>query len=183
MATDPPQGEVRTVELTAEPISAQAFAPYGTLIEAIADGQLFGPSEAQLALTAGTPRLYIMELPRRALQVRLLTRHRAVTQCLASAGGKEWFIVVAPPDGLNDPSAEPNIGMVRGFRIPGDVAVKMHRGTSHLSPYGFPGSIIGSDRAPATSSMRCATSRSTSISANSSRSSDLRAAASRRCSG
>jgi ureidoglycolate lyase len=135
MATDPPQGEVRTVELTAEPISAQAFAPYGTLIEAIADGQLFGPSEAQLALTAGTPRLYIMELPRRALQVRLLTRHRAVTQCLASAGGKEWFIVVAPPDGLNDPSAEPNIGMVRGFRIPGDVAVKMHRGTWHAGPY------------------------------------------------
>ncbi len=57
----------------------------------------FGPDDAQLDLTLGTPRLYIMRLPRKGLQIRQITRHRQVTQCLASTSGESWFIAVAPP--------------------------------------------------------------------------------------
>jgi ureidoglycolate hydrolase len=121
-------------ELAAPRVTRASFAPFGDLIEGAADGIPFGPNDAALELTAGRPRLYIMQLPPRGLAFRQITRHRRVTQCLAAVGGRPWFIAVAPPDGVDDPSAEPAADAIRGFKIPGDVAIKLHRGTWHAGP-------------------------------------------------
>jgi ureidoglycolate lyase len=125
----------RARPVTTMPISRQAFAPFGELIEAAEDGAPFGPEDAHLDLSQGTPRFYIMNLPRRGLLFRQITRHRRVTQCLASVGGGSWFIAVAPPLARDDVNAEPALDSIVGFLVPGTVAVKLNKGTWHAGPF------------------------------------------------
>lgn len=122
-------------DLPVQPISAQAFAPYGALIEAEEDGKPFGPDDAQLVLGRGTPRFYVMNLHRRPKQFGTITRHLEVTQCLASVGGKPWFIAVAPPDAPEDPDGTPDLARLRAFRVEGDQAIMLSCGTWHVGPF------------------------------------------------
>jgi ureidoglycolate hydrolase len=77
----------------------------------------------------------IRRLPPRGLVVRQITPHRNVTQCRAAMGGKSWLLAVGPPKGLDDPAAEPALGDIAAFAVPGTVALKLHRGTWHAGPY------------------------------------------------
>jgi len=122
------------VDLKVRPLTAEAFAPFGTVMAALADGVPFGPADAQLELSSGTPRFYVMRLETRGRTVRAITRHRCVTQALASVGGHPWLLAVAPPLRVDDPEAEPAWQDIRAFRIPGDVAVMLSRGTWHAGP-------------------------------------------------
>ena len=130
MAVDEPP----LTDLPIEPLSAQAFAPFGTVIAAGTDGAPFGAEDAQLELSAGTPCFYIMRIPGRGLVVKGITRHRACTQVLASVGGQPWTLMVAPAKELDDPAAEPALADIRSFAIPGDVAVMLYRGSWHAGP-------------------------------------------------
>jgi len=132
---EPASAELRVIDLTVEPITAAGFAPFGTLIEAAEDGKTFGPDEAQLELGRGTPRFYVMRLHRREKTFRHITRHLAVTQCLAAVGGQPWLIAVAPPHHPDDPDADADPAAIRAFRVPGDVAVSLHRSTWHAGPF------------------------------------------------
>ena len=107
----------------------ESIAPYGTLIEPGEDGSPFGPGDAELDLSQGTPRLYIMRLRHRPLLIRGITRHSRVTQCLASMKGEEWFIGLAEADG------DPTPDEIKVFRIGGDVALSLHAGTWHAGPF------------------------------------------------
>lgn len=107
----------------------ESIAPYGTLIEPTEDGHPFGAEDAELDLSQGTPRLYIMRLRHRPLLIRGITRHARVTQCLASMKGEEWFI------GLAEPGDAPEPEEIRVFRIGGDVALALHAGTWHAGPF------------------------------------------------
>lgn len=126
---------IATKDILATPITRADFAPFGELIEPIEDGVPFSAADARLDLTQGTPRLYIMRLPKRGRVFRQITRHRGVTQCLAAMQGKSWLIAVAPPGEVDDPNAEPALEDIRAFRIPGTVAIKLHRGTWHAGPF------------------------------------------------
>jgi ureidoglycolate hydrolase len=127
-----PEYEVR--DLPAAPLTAEAFAPFGTVIAPAEDGTPFGPGDAELSLSGGTPRFYAMRLPNRGLVVKRITRHRSVTQVLASAGGAPWMLAVAPPPEVDAPEAEPALAAIRAFVVPGDVAVMLHRGAWHAGP-------------------------------------------------
>ncbi|RYY67922.1 MAG: hypothetical protein EOO24_52845, partial [Comamonadaceae bacterium] len=111
--------EARTVDLPVTPITVEAFAPYGTLLAPADDGKLFGPDEAQLELGRGTPRFYVMRLKHRAPGFSHITRHLAVTQCLASVGGMPWLLAVAPPTQADDPDGVPDVDQLRAFLVPG----------------------------------------------------------------
>ncbi|MDB5405848.1 MAG: ureidoglycolate hydrolase [Rhodospirillales bacterium] len=124
----------RVVELALTPLTRDAFAPFGDLIEPTEDGVPFGPDDACLDLSQGTPRFYIMRLPARGLVFRRITRHRCTTQCLAALEGKSWLIAVAPPRDIDDPAAEPTLEEIKAFRVPGNMAIKLHRGTWHAGP-------------------------------------------------
>lgn len=113
-------------------VDAQSFAPFGQLISPGDDGTPFGPEDAALDLSEGTPRLYIMRLKTRGLSFDRITRHAKVTQCLAAMGGKEWFVAVAPPGA---PGSALDPASIRAFRVPGTVAIKLHRGAWHAGPY------------------------------------------------
>lgn len=112
-------------------IAAQAFAPYGQLIQATPDGKPHGPDDAQLDLSAGTPRFYIMRLHHRGRSFHAITRHRCCTQCLGSLGNRTWFLAVAPPSSGD----RPNLDLLQAFRIPGTCFVKLHVGTWHAGPF------------------------------------------------
>jgi ureidoglycolate lyase len=123
------------IALKPVPIDGVNFALFGQVIAPSEDGTPFGPDDAQLLLTNGTPRLYIMRLQGRALRFERITRHVRVTQCLAALNGKEWLLAVAPPIAADDPAAKPDPATIKAFRIPGGLAIKLHRGTWHAGPY------------------------------------------------
>ncbi len=120
--------------IVVEPLTSEGFAPYGTVIAPTDDGVPFGPDDAVLDLTQGTPRFYTMVIPGRGFEVSAITRHRLVTQTLASAGGHEWVIAVAPPGDVSNPAAQPDPDNIRAFSIPGDSAIMLDTGTWHAGP-------------------------------------------------
>jgi len=112
-----------------------SFAPFGQVITATLDGTPYGPDDAQLELSAGIPRFYLMRLPYQELIIRRITRHCRCTQCLGSLLGQEWFLAVAPPSPRDDLDAAPLLEEIVIWRISGTCFVKLHRGTWHAGPY------------------------------------------------
>ncbi len=119
------------LKLHPQPITPEAFQPFGQVIFAGEDGEPYGPQDAQLQLQNGIPRFYIMRLPYRGLKFDRITRHRQVTQCLGSLEGKEWLIAVAPPS----LESQPDLEQMTAFQIPGNCFIKLNVGTWHAGPY------------------------------------------------
>lgn len=124
-------------------LTAEAFAPYGQLVLTRKSGLQFErhdykpwehSDEAQLVLTQGTPRLWIMHQFKRGRRFANIARHRKVSQCLGSLEGKEWFMAVAPAQS-HEESARPRIEDIVAFRIPGDQIIKLHVATWHAGPH------------------------------------------------
>lgn len=124
------------VELKAVDITSENFKPFGQIITPIDDGVPYRPEvEPRLELDRGTPRFYIMRLPRRGRTFSKITYHGQVTQCLGSLSPPQnWFLVVAAP--TMDVSAWPRREDLVAFRIPHGVIVKLHVGTWHAGPLG-----------------------------------------------
>ena len=57
-------------------------APGVQVVGSSEDGKLFDGEDAQLVLNKGTPRFYIMRLPKRGLRFHRITYHQQCTQCL-----------------------------------------------------------------------------------------------------
>ncbi|CAH8264859.1 unnamed protein product [Arabidopsis lyrata] len=144
MATSPVEVNLIPIEATSE-----TFADYGQIIEASRDGETFGPNDAQLDLSRGTPRLYIMPLQDTSFSFSKITHHAHVTQCLGSIGAHAWYVGVAKPSLIEDDDerredtvesksghlyAPPAVEEVRVFRISGTKFVKYNRGTWHVGP-------------------------------------------------
>ncbi|MDX2100631.1 MAG: ureidoglycolate lyase [Leptolyngbyaceae cyanobacterium bins.59] len=117
--------------LPAEPITPKGFQPYGQVIWASEDGQAYGPEDAQLNLSNGIPRFYIMRLKQKGRQFHRITRHQRCTQCLGSLEGKSWWLAVAPPSATPQPPLE----AIVAFQIPGNCFVNLEVGTWHAGPY------------------------------------------------
>ncbi len=112
-------------------ITPENFKPYGQLITPSEDGKVYDETDAQLRLSNGIPRFYIMRLQERGRQFHRITRHEQCTQCLGSLEGKKWFMAVSPPGKEN----YPNIDQLQAFEIPGNCFIKLEVGTWHAGPY------------------------------------------------
>ena len=122
----------RTIQsIAATSISVDRFRPFGQLILPQSDQVAFNLQDAQLNLSGGTPRFYIMSLSKRGRRFHTITRHGSCTQCLGSLEGKTWFLGVAPPGHASQPA----LSDIEVFRIPGDCFVKLEVGTWHAGPY------------------------------------------------
>jgi ureidoglycolate hydrolase len=117
--------------LVAQPITVDAFKPYGQVIFASDDGKSYDHDDAQLDLSQGIPRFYIMRLHQRGKTFTKITRHLRCTQCLGSLKGENWFLAVAPPS----PTVALSLEAIAVFQIPGDCFVKLEIGTWHAGPY------------------------------------------------
>ncbi|RCV27993.1 hypothetical protein SETIT_5G370000v2 [Setaria italica] len=144
---------VRVVKLRAVEATPESFAPFGQVIAASPDGDEFGPHDAQLDLSRGIPRFYIMRLQDRPLEFSNITHHASVTQCLGSIGGHDWYLGVAKPSILDGPAEQsgqegwkplqssaghyylpPDPAEVCVFRVSGPKFLKLNKGTWHAGP-------------------------------------------------
>lgn len=126
--------DIETRVLVPQPIDTEAFAPFGDYIAPSGYGTPFGPEDARLDLVQGTPRIYIMRAPDHGFRFHRITRHDRVTQCLSSALGQTWYIVVAPPP-ASDTKASLDPDSIRAFTVSGSAMIKLHAGTWHTGPY------------------------------------------------
>jgi ureidoglycolate hydrolase len=117
--------------LTAQPLTPETFQAYGQVITPAPDGKPFDGEDAQLILSPGIPRFYIMRLHHRGRQFDRITRHQHCTQCLGAIQGQTWFLGVAPPS----QEAYPDLEQLQVFRITGHCFIKLHQGTWHAGPY------------------------------------------------
>ncbi|XVE68963.1 hypothetical protein DITRI_Ditri09bG0112300 [Diplodiscus trichospermus] len=152
METTKPSSEPTIVKLKPIEATRESFNEYGQVIEVSPDGEEFGPNDAQLDLSKGIPRFYIMHLQDRPLKFSTITHHASVTQCLGSIGGHVWFLGIAKPSIIDSGEVKSDNGMtavqsqcghfyvpptiddVRVFRISGPKFLKLNRGTWHAGP-------------------------------------------------
>jgi ureidoglycolate lyase len=110
------------MKLVIEPISAEAFAPYGTLVRApgevgrtaYPDALLNKRPHAQLSISAS--RSLPKTLP---LTGTMMERHRFSSQTFFPLDVARYVIVVAP-HGADD---KPDMRQARAFMVPGDAAI------------------------------------------------------------
>ncbi|BFI03317.1 hypothetical protein MPTK1_1g02780 [Marchantia polymorpha subsp. ruderalis] len=140
----------RRIRLRPERLDASSFEPFGQIVSAGKDGAAFGEHDAQLDLSRGIPRFYIMNLKdRKHLTFGNITHHARVTQCLGSIGGHTWYLGVAPASVIEHQGDEqdvvrassghyyvrPSPDQVRVFRVEGPHFLKLHVGTWHAGPF------------------------------------------------
>ncbi|CAK8573227.1 unnamed protein product [Lathyrus sativus] len=140
--------------VTVKPIEAtpSTFQDYGQVIEPTPESQRFGPHDAQLDLTHGIPRFYIMHLENYPLKFSDITHHANVTQCLGSIGGNVWYLGVAKPSVVDSNEIKDDSGKtvvksrsghfyvppaaedIQVFKVSGPKFLKLNRGTWHVGP-------------------------------------------------
>jgi ureidoglycolate lyase len=116
--------------LRLEPLTAEAFAPFGDVVEApVEQGQRVALSDTLRAdPQAAAPRLSFALASPWSLPITAseMERHNHSCQCFVPLDVARWVVVVAP-----DAEGAPDAGALRGFLARGDQAVNYHLGTWH----------------------------------------------------
>ena len=132
----------RTVRLKIEPMTEEAFRPYGEVWEAKehpSDHRQSFPTDYQ---PEGKPTASIMWQPYQTLTFTKLERHFHATHVFIPVSGSLAAVAVAPPTDENDVTAIPDPKDVRAFLIDGTKGFAYKKGTWHsldryiLSPPG-----------------------------------------------
>ena len=139
MSVGVPRG-VRTVRV--EPISREAFAPFGHLLAIDGAERLprrtyggtiesfhAGPLDADVALEWIVARFNVREFA-----VQYVERHFQIAQAFVPLGGAPVIMVVARPDARLEEEI-PAVDELRAFMVPGGAGVALHRRTWHEPPF------------------------------------------------
>ena len=110
----------------------KTFETFGTAIFPVDDMRPQSEVEPKLIFKGGDTRFYLMSLKRRTPRINSMTQHLRVTQCLGSAEGIPWWIVVASPKILPNTLCCDQLVIVKVN--PGE-ALKLHLGTWHSGPF------------------------------------------------
>ena len=116
---------IRTISLTIQPMTREAFAPYGEIISERGD--------VALDLDGGAPNVVAQTVEARPMKFEFLGRHLRSEQFFAPLGGAKSVIAVAPPS--KEGEAVPDINRLAAFLVEGTDAFKLHRGTWHVSAF------------------------------------------------
>jgi ureidoglycolate lyase len=116
-----------------EPLTAEAFVPFGNLIDAgirPPDYVAASGTEAwHAAFESGRPLVSFLRTPFRGLRFRTMERHFHVSQAFIPLGGEHAAVAVAPPSADRD--AAPQLEAIRAFLLDGSKGYVLHRGTWH----------------------------------------------------
>ena len=138
-------------EVAARPLTAEAFAPFGDVLEAagapdrLINAGLCGRFHDRARLDVGDGRagVSLFDAEPRSLPCRLglLERHPDGSQCFVPMHRNEWLVCVAPDEGGRP-------GRPEAFLAAPGQAVNLHRGTWHgvLTPLHAPGLFAVVDR-------------------------------------
>jgi ureidoglycolate lyase len=123
-------GDERILTVTAEPLSAEAWAPFGQVIGGPGDGS----AECLLELRDNAVfNLDVLSYTWRPLRCDHLNRHHTATQALIPLGGSPAVVVVAP--GQIDFSNPGHVDAIRAFTISGSQGINLAIATWHWGPY------------------------------------------------
>lgn len=139
--------------LMPQALTAEAFAPFGDVVEAggahqlINDGttrQFADLAAIDVAAAGGEPRISIYRATPYALPltIRMLERHPLSSQLFMPLAGQPFLVVVA------EAGKDPDAAAVRAFATNGRQGVNYRRGTWHhpLIAIGHPGEFLVLDR-------------------------------------
>lgn len=116
---------IRTLSLTVQPLTREAFAPYGEVLSERGD--------VALDFDGGSVNAAVQTVEARALHFDFLGRHERTEQVFAPLGAQRSIIAVAPPS--NGGAAVPDADQLAAFLVDGSCAFKLHRGTWHTSAF------------------------------------------------
>jgi ureidoglycolate lyase len=114
---------IRTICLEVQPMTREAFAPYGEII-----GER-GPIDVDL--DGGSSSFVAQTVEKRPMVFDFLGRHRRTEQVFSPLGGTKSVLAVAMP--TDDDTPDPN--KMAAFLVDGSCAFKLHRGTWHTSAF------------------------------------------------
>ena len=106
----------------------------GTGLREVEDMTPLGEEAADLRFGPGKLRFFVMRLQHRPQPIKRMTRHLQSTQCLVSAEGLPFWMLLAPPQ-TQGPELNANAAWLLKV-MPGE-GLKLHIGTWHAGPY-FP---------------------------------------------
>jgi ureidoglycolate lyase len=125
---------MRTLPLPVEPLTAEAFAPFGAIL----------PDPGPAAFTSGTLQTWrfpfevddavlvtLCRFRREPMRFSRLERHLAVTQAFLPLAGRRSVMVVAPATAEGEPVVPPEPATVRAFELTGAAGLVLWRGTWH----------------------------------------------------
>jgi ureidoglycolate hydrolase len=123
--------DVREVRVPVVPMTAESFAPYGTVFG------LAGGGADRIAVDAGfwhegKATLGTIWNPQGAFTFSELERHYNNAQAFAQLSGSPSVVCVAAPTDMDDVQALPDPEDVRGFLIDPAQGYVFHRGTWHV---------------------------------------------------
>ncbi len=123
----PRKGErlLRTIVLTVQPMTREAFAPYGELISE--------RGHIELDLAGGRASVFAQTVEAQPFEFDFLGRHQRTEQVFSPLGNAQSIIAVAPPS--EEGSALPDARRLAAFLVDGSCAFKLHRGTWHTSAF------------------------------------------------
>jgi ureidoglycolate lyase len=137
------------MKLKVQPLSAQAFAPFGHIVtqpntpSGAGLGFLdFWPDLAPLPDTGGPYGVGYITVEPRPLVQSCAERHMHTAECLVPVGG-DMLVVVGPPEHLDRPDMLPPPQDFAAFRVAEGEAVILHPGVWHWAPFAAEGPIRG----------------------------------------
>lgn len=124
------------VQIRLEPLTAEAFAPFGQLICARGDdAPIFEAphlrSWRQEFEVLGWTELMYIHYVHRPMAFSAIERHFRVTQTFIPLAGAASVMAVAAPTDPDDWTSLPEPGQLRAFYVPGTVGLMLWRGTWH----------------------------------------------------
>jgi ureidoglycolate lyase len=120
------EADIRILRLPVQELTAEAFAPFGEVSEPA--------SGFRLDFSSQSASFCHVRIERRPLHLFFFARHLYTTQAYVPLGGSGSVLVVAPPSDLLDPAALPDLTHAAAFRMVGDRAINLYRGTWHRTP-------------------------------------------------
>ena len=119
------------IRLTLQPITAEAFAPFGQLLP---PGPVGGPrieliAELQNGRAGARPRLSLAAVAPKPLPLAAveMERHVHSPQAFVPLDSAAYLVLVAP----HGPDDRPDVGGLRAFRVPGDTGINYRADTWH----------------------------------------------------
>src|ERR671917_892716 len=114
---------MNVVRLKVRPMTREAFAPFGVLIDS--------RGSVEIDLGGGRPSLTGATAERRPLRFDFMARHRRTMQVFSPLASSQSIIAVAPPTSGHAPDIE----RVVAFFVDGRLPYAYHKGTWHTPPF------------------------------------------------
>lgn len=114
---------MNTVHLKVQPMTREAFAPFGVLIDS--------RGAVEIDLGQGAPGLTGATAEWRPLQFDFMARHKKTMQVFSPLVSSQSVIAVAPPNAGHAPEIE----KVVAFLVDGRLPYAYHKGTWHTPPF------------------------------------------------